>query len=91
MIMDLIVEITDVMEEMSPVLPAFNLFNPDAICKDNNTHRVWGIHGGAWWGCHIFEWEVEKKRQPTCHYAEVKVQWSQQLLISQQNHLHRCL
>ena len=35
MITDLIAEITDVMEETSPVLPAFDLFNPDVICKDN--------------------------------------------------------
>ena len=35
--MDLIAEITSAMEETSPVLSAFSLFNPDAIYKDNNT------------------------------------------------------
>ena len=35
MITDLSAEITDVMEETSPVLPAFDLLNPDVICKDN--------------------------------------------------------
>ena len=40
MIMDLIAEIMDAMEETSPVLPAFNLFNPHAIYKDNDIHNV---------------------------------------------------
>ena len=40
MITDLIAEITDVMEETSPVLSAFDLFNPDVICKDNNTRNA---------------------------------------------------
>ena len=37
MITGLIAEITDTMEETSPVLLAFDLFNPDAIFKDNDT------------------------------------------------------
>ena len=40
MITDLIAEITDAMEERSPVLSAFDLFNPDAIYKDNDTRNA---------------------------------------------------
>ena len=36
MITDLIAEITDAMEETSPVLSAFDLFKPDAVYKDND-------------------------------------------------------
>ena len=40
MITDLITEITDSIEEASPVLAAFDSSNPDAICKDNDTHNA---------------------------------------------------
>ena len=116
------------MEETSPVLSAFDLFNPDVICKDNNTRNAFlktlidhyrqpitdryenhttttipvintpqtkakseefmeeldGVVTSS-------NEKLKKKRQPTCHYAEVEIQWSQQLLTSQQNHFHRCL
>ena len=127
MITDLIAEITSAMEETSPVLSAFNLFNPDAIYKDNNTRNAFlktlidhyrqpitdryenhttttiiiintpqtkgkfkefmeELDGGS----HVFEREVEKKCQPTCHSAEGEVQWSWQLLTRQQNYFRRC-
>ena len=35
----LIAEINDAMEETSPVLSSFDLFNPEAIYKDDKTHR----------------------------------------------------
>ena len=40
MITDLITEITDSIEEASPVLAAFDSSNPDAICKDNDTRNA---------------------------------------------------
>ena len=40
MIMDLIAEVTDAMEKTSPVLSTLDLFNPDAIYKDNDTRNA---------------------------------------------------
>ena len=128
MITDLIPEIMDAMEETSPVLSAFDLCNPDAIYKNNDTCNAFLKTLIDHYGQPItdryendttttipvintpqakVEFEefmveldgavtslnkkLKKKRQPTCHYAEVEAQWSGQLLTSRQNHFHRCL
>ena len=39
MITNLIAEVNDAMQETSPVLPAFDLFNPDAVFKDDKSQK----------------------------------------------------
>ena len=113
MITDFITEITDVIEETSPVLSAFAFLNPDEIYKDNDTRNAFLKTLIDHYGqpitdryenhtsttipvINIPQTKVEfkelieeldgavtslnrklkKKRQPTCHYAEVEVQRS---------------
>ena len=39
MITNLIVKVNDAMQEASPVLPAFNLLNPNAVFKDVKSQK----------------------------------------------------